>query len=337
MTHADNLSEQAQRPTVLLVNLGTPDDATPQAVRSFLRAFLTDPRVIEYPQILWRPILEAIILRIRPAKVAKAYKKIWTSTGSPLMAGTLAQTHALREVLGADADVRHAMCYGTGNLNQALTTLAKEGAQNVLILPAYPQYSASTVGAVYDIVAKWILRNRNQMNIRLIRSWQDAPEYIEALATAIEKHWEKHGKPNFDNGDTLIASYHSIPMAMKTKGDPYHDECEHTTALLRARLGLNDTQLKATYQSVFGPAEWIGPATIDTIENLGKNHTQRIDVICPGFVADCLETLEEIGIQNRDAFLAAGGTQFHYIPWANGEPACVNALAAQARAHLNGW
>lgn len=337
MTHTDDLSQRVQQPVVLLVNLGTPDAPTPSAVRRFLRAFLTDTRVIEYPQIFWRPLLESIILRVRPKKVAHAYSTIWSDEGSPLLAGTLEQVERMQSLLGENVQVRHAMCYGSGNLDEALSALQSEGYRKVLVLPAYPQYSASTVGAIYDIIARWMLRHRDQLNIRVVRSWEDAPEYIEALALALEEHWAKYGVPNFDAGERVIASFHSIPMAMKRKGDPYHDECERTAQLLRARLGLKESELLATYQSVFGPAEWIGPATIDTVEALGARKTKRVDVICPGFLADCLETLEEIGIQNQEAFHASGGGAFHYVPWANGTSACVEALAFQARVNLAGW
>lgn len=337
MTTSLQSSQNAQVPVLLLVNLGTPDAPTPTAVRRFLRAFLTDRRVIEYHPLLWRPLLEGIILRVRPRKVAHAYSTIWTDRGSPLLVGTLDQRDALQAIFGSSLYVRHAMCYGTDNLEQVLTELQQEGYRKVVVLPAYPQYAASTTGAVYDIVARWILAHRDQMNIRLIRSWTDNSAYIEALAVALENHWEQHGRPNFAAGDRVIASFHSIPVAMKTQGDPYHDECEHTTQLLRERLGLKDDELLATYQSVFGPAEWIGPATIDTVAELGASGTARLDVICPGFVADCLETDEEIGIQNREAFVKAGGGQFRYVRWANGAQPCVNALADVAREHMAGW
>lgn len=333
----DDQQERAPRPVVLLVNLGTPDEPTPEAVRKFLREFLTDQRVIEYPKWLWRPLLEGIILRVRPKKVAHAYSTIWTDKGSPLLAGTVEQTHDLQERLGKDYRVQYAMCYGSASLLDALSELTLHGYDKVVIVPLYPQYSGSTTGAVYDIVARWMLERRDQMSIRLVRAWADLPEYIEAMAMALEDHWSKKGRPNFAKGDRVIASFHSIPMAMKRKGDPYHSECELTAELLRGRLGLNDSELLATYQSVFGPAEWIGPATIDTVTALGAQKVGRVDVICPGFVADCLETEEEIGIQNRDAFVNAGGGQFHYVRWANGAPACVDALEVIARQNLAGW
>ncbi|PID98398.1 MAG: ferrochelatase [Actinobacteria bacterium] len=345
MTKSPKVSEQDvgrghaahARPALVLVNLGTPDEPTPRAVRHFLREFLSDRRVVEMHPLLWRPILEGIILRFRPYGVAKKYKEIWMEGGSPLLVGTRAQTTALRELLGAEAEVRYAMRYGSDNIQTVLSDLYHEGFRHVAIVPTYPQYSASTVGAIYDEVARWQLQHRDQMNVRLVRSYEDAPEYIEALASALETHWERVGRPDFGRGDVAVASFHSIPVAMRDKGDPYHSECETTADLLRKRLGLTERELRVTYQSVFGPAQWIGPATIDTMSELGEAHVKRVDVICPGFVADCLETLEEIGEQNRDAFLEAGGEEFHYVPWANGEPLCVKMLEAQARKTLMGW
>lgn len=337
MTHVAEASQNAARPVVLLVNLGTPDSPTPTHVRRFLREFLTDRRVIEYPQLLWRPLLEGIILRIRPRRVAHAYSAIWTEEGSPLLVGTLHQRDAMQRALGSGVLVKEAMCYGTANVTEVLDELHEQGYSQVVVLPAYPQYSASTVGAIFDLVARWMLTHRNQMNIRMVRSWETHDTYIRALAAAMREHWAEHGAPDFAAGDTVIASFHSIPAAMKRKGDPYQEECEATAQALRSELGLGADQLVTTYQSVFGPAEWIGPATIDTVEDLGKKQTGRLDVICPGFVADCLETVEEIGIQNREAFISAGGGQFHYVPWGNGSQACVEALVQVARENLAGW
>lgn len=349
MTHKKNLSlsrsgedlvqrdARATRPVLLVVNLGTPDAPTPAAVRRFLRAFLMDRRVIETHPALWRPILEGIILRIRPARVAHAYSTIWTDEGSPLLVGTLAQVEGLRERLGDTVEVRPAMCYGTGNIREVLDRIYAEGYRRVAILPAYPQYSASTVGAVFDEVARWGLASRDQLAVRTVRSYQDAPSYIDALAMALEESWRTNGRPNFEEGDVVVASFHSVPQAMVEKGDPYQMECEHTTELLRRRLGLRKGELLLTYQSVFGPAKWIGPATIDTMAELGEQGRRRVDVICPGFLADCLETLEEINVLNRQAFVDAGGKVFHYIQWANGAQACIDMLEEQAREVLAGW
>lgn len=353
MTHKKNLSPsevkaaprdrssfnaaRANTPVLLVVNLGTPDAPTPSAVRRFLRAFLTDRRVIETHPALWRPILEGIILRIRPSRVAHAYSTIWTDEGSPLLVGTLAQVEGLRERLGAEVEVRPAMCYGSGNIREVLDEIYAEGYRRVAVLPAYPQYSASTVGAVFDEVARWGLGSRDQLSVRTVRSYEDAPAYIEALATALEDSWRKNGRPNFAAGDVVVASFHSVPQAMIDKGDPYQGECEHTVDLLRRRLGLGEGELLLTYQSVFGPAKWIGPATIDTMTELGQQGCGRVDVICPGFVADCLETLEEINVLNRQAFTEAGGKEFHYIQWANGASGCIDMLEEQACGLLAGW
>lgn len=353
MTHKKNLSLSAERgvqgvsssvrdarastPVLLIVNLGTPDAPTTPAVRRFLRAFLTDRRVIELHPAVWRPILEGIILRIRPSRVAHAYSTIWTDGGSPLLVGTLAQVEGLRERFGAAVEVRPAMCYGSGNIREVLDALYAEGYRRVAVLPAYPQYSASTVGAVFDEVARWGLSSRDQLSVRTVRSYEDAPAYIEALATALEDSWHHTGKPDFDAGDVVLASFHSVPQAMVDKGDPYQEECERTVELLRRRLGLSERELLLTYQSVFGPAKWIGPATIDTMSELGQRGCRRVDVLCPGFVADCLETLEEINVLNRQTFTEAGGEEFHYIQWANGAPGCVDMLAEQACQLLAGW
>lgn len=328
---------RASTPVLLVVNLGTPDAPTPSAVRRFLRAFLTDRRVIETHPALWRPILEGIILCIRPARVAHAYSTIWTEEGSPLLVGTLAQVEGLRERFGDEVEVRPAMCYGTGNIREVLDEIYAEGYRRVAIVPAYPQYSASTVGAVFDEVARWGLASRDQLAVRTVRSYEDAPAYIEALATALEASWRENGRPNFDAGEVVIASFHSIPQAMVDKGDPYQSECERTVELLRRRLGLSESELLLTYQSVFGPAQWIGPATIDMMNECGQQGRRRVDVICPGFVADCLETLEEINVLNRQAFIDAGGEEFHYVQWANGEAACIDMLEEQACEVLAGW
>ncbi|MDO5060056.1 MAG: ferrochelatase [Actinomycetaceae bacterium] len=322
---------------LVIVNLGTPDAPHPHHVRKFLREFLSDRRVIEYSPLFWRPLLEGIILRVRPKKVAHSYRTIWTEAGSPLLTGTRAQAEGLAAHFKERAHVKLAMCYGSNHIIDVLNELSAAGYQEIAILPAYPQYSASTVGAIYDQVTRWMRQSRNLPSIRLVRSFPTSSEYIEALASALESHWERHGRPNFAGGDKVIASYHSIPQAMHDAGDPYQDECEAGARALAQRLQIPEGGLLTTYQSVFGPAQWIGPATIDTVTQLGTAQTGRIDVICPGFMADCLETLEEIAVLNKEAYQNAGGGDFHYVPWANGEPACVAALAAQAEQALAGW
>lgn len=322
---------------LVIVNLGTPDSPHPTHVRKFLREFLSDRRVIEYSPLFWRPLLEGIILRVRPKKVAHSYRTIWTEAGSPLLSGTRAQVAALAEHFKDRADVKMAMCYGSNHIIDVLNELSEAGYQEIAILPAYPQYSASTVGAIYDQVTRWVQRSRNLPSIRLVRSFPTSETYIEALAVALESHWEQYGRPNFAGGDKVIASYHSIPQAMHDAGDPYQYECEAGARALANRLRIPEGGLLTTYQSVFGPAQWIGPATIDTVSELGAAQAGRVDVICPGFMADCLETLEEIAVLNKEAYQKAGGGQFHYVPWANGEPACVAALATEAEQLLAGW
>lgn len=327
----------ADVPAVVLVNLGTPEAPTARAVRPFLREFLSDRRVIETHPLLWRPILEGIILRVRPRASAAKYATIWTEQGSPLLHWTGRQAEDLQGLLGPQVRVRAAMRYGRPALRDVLSDLYREGTRRVLVLPAYPQYAASSAGTVIDEAARWILGARDQMEMRTVRSFPDTPVYIEALAAALERHWRVHGRPDFAAGDRLVTSFHSIPEAMHRAGDPYRFECEATARLLGERLGIDEGGLLVRFQSVFGPARWIGPATIDTMGELGRAGTRRVDVICPGFMADCLETLEEIDQLNRETFLEAGGTEFHYVPWANDSAGCVATLAEQARGGLAGW
>ncbi len=327
----------AARPAVVLVNLGTPASPEPRDIRAFLREFLSDRRVVETSPWIWRPILEAIILPLRPRTIAEKYRSIWMEGGSPLKVWTERQGEQLRRRLVEDVDVRVAWRYGSPSILDTLDDLMARGHRRVLLVPAYPQYSASTVGSIDDEVARWLLRSRNHMEVRTIRSYEDSSAYIEALATKLEEHWDRAGRPDFAAGDRVIASFHSIPVAMEEGGDPYRQECETTVALLRARLDLPESAMLTTYQSVFGRAEWIGPATIDTIEELGRAGTGRVDVICPGFMADCLETLEEIDQLNHEAFIEAGGGEFHYLPWANDSRGAVDTLEVEARRGLAGW
>ncbi len=363
---------EAERPAVILVNLGTPDAPTAKAVRPYLREFLSDRRVIETNPALWRPILEGIILRVRPRKSAEKYASVWMPEGSPLMHWSARQRDGLARALAADGlssdrvQVRVAMRYGRPALRDVLSELHAAGTRRVLVLPAYPQYAASSAGTVIDEVARWTLAARDQLEVRTVRSFPDSEPYIEALAAAIEWHWAgPAGRPDFAAGDRLVLSFHGIPAAMHRGGDPYHAECLATARLLGERLGLrvaetpgdaaedagagpapvrHDTsedvdrgEVLVRFQSVFGPSEWIGPATIDTMGALGLAGTGRVDVICPGFMADCLETLEEIDQLNRATFLEAGGREFHYIPWANDSAGCVATLAREARRGLAGW
>ena len=233
--------------------------------------------------------------------------------------------------------VEVAMRYGQPSIGSVLDRLHAEGVRRVAILPAYPQYAASTVATINDAVASWIGRNRDGFELRLHRSFPAAPAYIEALATALERHWEQVGRPNFLTGDRVVVSFHSIPVAMDEAGDPYRAECRHTVAALESRLGLAMGSLTATFQSVFGRAEWLGPQTIEEMAELGAGKCPRVDVICPAFMADCLETLEEIDQLNRETFVEAGGGDFHYVPWGNDSEGAVASLEEQARIALAGW
>ncbi len=327
----------AEKPVVVLVNLGTPEAPTAKAVRPYLREFLSDRRVIETHPALWRPILEGIILRVRPKASAEKYASVWYEEGSPLMHWTIRQREELEKRFGDDVVVRIAMRYGKPAVQHVLSELHRDGYRRVLVLPVYPQYAASSAGTVIDEVARWLLSSRDQLEIRTVRSFPTAEPYIAALATALENSWAENGRPDFASGDKLILSFHSIPVAMRQAGDPYKDECEETARALHQRLGIPADAMLTCFQSVFGPAEWIGPATIDTVEALGKAGTGRVDVICPGFMADCLETLEEINILNRETYLEAGGREFHYVPWANDSRGCIDTLEEQARTAVAGW
>lgn len=326
---------KADEPALILVNLGTPKSPKTKDVRRYLREFLMDPRVVELPRLLWRPILEGIILRVRPRASAAKYATVWMPQGSPLGHYTKRQADLLQAELGVR--VVPAMRYGEPALGDVLDELSARGAGRIAVLPAYPQYSATTVASVNDAVADWLKSRRAHPRIRLAGSFPTAPAYVDALEEAVRAHWGRVGRPDFAAGDRLVCSFHSIPVAMHEAGDPYRSECLQTAAALRERLGLAEEECVTTFQSVFGPSKWLGPATIDTIEALGAARTRRLDVICPGFVADCLETLEEIDQLNREVFINAGGGEFHYIRWGNESPQAIRALGEQARLLLSAW
>ncbi len=335
--------EADDRPALILANLGTPAAATARAVRSFLREFLSDRRVVEMHPLLWRPVLEGIILRVRPRASAAKYATVWrpgeetSHSGSPLMHHSERQGELLQRELGEAARVRIAMRYGQPSLRRVMSELMEAGCRRIALIPLYPQYAASSAGTVVDEAARFILASRDQPELRTVRSFETAPAYIEALAAALEQHWRAHGRLDPAAGERLLLSFHSIPQAMHDAGDPYRSECERTAELLCRRLDLPDGLAHVTFQSVFGPAAWIGPATIDTVGELGRAGCPRLDVICPGFFSDCLETLEEINQLNRETFATAGGGEFHYIPWGNDSDGAIATLAEQARNVLAGW
>lgn len=326
---------QAERTAVLLCNLGTPDEPTAPAVRRYLAQFLGDHRVVEIPKLAWMPILHGVILRTRPAQSAAKYASIWTPEGSPLAHWTAKQATLLRGWLGEAGHavlVRHAMRYGNPSIASQLDALKTEGATRILILPLYPQYSATTTASVFDAVYAWAARTRNVPELRFVNRYHDAPGYIDALARTIEAHWKHHGQP-----DQLVMSFHGVPERTLHLGDPYHCEARKTGRLLAERLGLREERYRITFQSRFGKAKWLEPYTQPTIEALGKAGTRRVDVVCPGFTSDCLETLEEINMEVREAFLHAGGQEFHYIPCLNDNNHWITALSRVAQQHLAGW
>ena len=326
---------QTPRTAVLYCNLGTPDAPTPVAVRRYLAEFLSDQRVVEIPRLLWLLILHGIILRFRPAKSAAKYASIWTPEGSPLKLWTEKQAALLQTALQAQGNhvlVRWAMRYGSGSIASQLDALKTEGVTRVLVLPAYPQYSATTTASVFDAVYQWAARTRSIVELRFVNHYHDHAQYIAALQARVQAHWAEHGRP-----DVLVMSFHGVPARTLALGDPYHCECFKTARLLAEALGLEKTQYKVTFQSRLGRAKWLEPYTEPTLIAMAQSGTKRVDVVCPGFTSDCLETLEEINMEARHAFLGAGGSDFHYIECLNDRAPGIQALAAVARQHMGGW
>jgi len=326
---------QTPRTAVLYCNLGTPDAPTPVAVRRYLAEFLSDQRVVEIPRLLWLLILHGIILRFRPAKSAAKYASIWTPEGSPLKLWTEKQAALLQTALQAQGNhvlVRWAMRYGSGSIASQLDALKTEGVTRVLVLPAYPQYSATTTASVFDAVYQWAARTRSIVELRFVNHYHDHAQYIAALQARVQAHWAEHGRP-----EVLVMSFHGVPARTLALGDPYHCECFKTARLLAQALGLDKTQYKVTFQSRLGRAKWLEPYTEPTLIAMAQSGTKRVDVVCPGFTSDCLETLEEINMEARHAFLGAGGSDFHYIECLNDSAPGIEALAAVARQHMGGW
>ena len=326
---------QAARTAVLYCNLGTPDEPTPKAVRRYLAEFLSDHRVVEIPRLVWMLILHGIILRFRPAKSAAKYASIWTPEGSPLKLWTEKQSKLLQGWLGQRnhaVKVRYAMRYGSTSIASQLDALKAEGVTRVLVVPAYPQYSATTTASVFDAVYSWAARTRTLPELRFVNHYHDDDGYIAALANSVQRHWKEHGRP-----DQLVMSFHGVPARTLQLGDPYHCECMKTARLLTNKLGLGKEQYKVTFQSRLGRAKWLEPYTEPTLIALGRAGVKRVDVICPGFTSDCLETLEEISMEARAAFLLAGGKTFHYIACLNDDPEWITALCNLSERHMGGW
>ncbi len=326
---------QAPRTAVLLCNLGTPDAPTSSAVRRYLAEFLGDHRVVEIPRLIWMAILHGIILRVRPAKSAAKYATIWSDEGSPLKVWTEKQAHALQQLFAAPGEavtVRYAMRYGNPSIASQLDALKAEGCTRILVLPAYPQYSGTTTASVFDAIYHWGLRTRLLPEFRFVNHYHDHPAYIQALAERVRAHWAVHGQ-----GERLVMSFHGVPERTLHLGDPYHCECYKTARLLGEALGLSKAQYMVTFQSRFGKAKWLEPYTEPTLIAMAEQGVKRVDLICPGFTSDCLETLEEISQEAQEAYLHAGGETFHYIPCLNDSVPWIQGVHAICQEHMAGW
>ena len=321
---------------ILLVNLGTPDAPTAEAVRPYLKQFLSDPRVVEIPKAVWWLILNGVILNTRPKKSAAKYASVWMPEGSPLRVHTAKQTLMLQGYLSertkAPFVVDYAMRYGNPSIPSVLRKLKEQNCQRILVVPMYPQYAASSTGTAFDVVFAELQQMRNTPALRTIKNFHDNPGYIKALANNINEYWMKNGRP-----EKLVMSFHGLPQFSLDKGDPYHCECHKTGRLLAYELGLKSEQYFVSFQSRFGKAEWIKPYTTTTLKELGKQKTKRVDVVCPGFVADCLETLEEIAMEGKEDFQHAGGGEYHYIPCLNERDDWMHALTDLVMDNLQGW
>ncbi|EIX9649673.1 ferrochelatase [Klebsiella pneumoniae] len=305
---------------ILLANLGTPDAPTPGAVKRYLRQFLSDKRVVDTSRLLWWPLLRGVILPIRSPRVAKLYQSVWMEEGSPLMVYSRRQQQALAARL-PDTPMALGMSYGSPSLASAVDDLLAQGVEHIVVLPLYPQYSCSTVAAVWDELARILAKKRAIPGISFIRDYAEHPDYIHALAASVRASFAVHGEP-----DLLLLSYHGIPQRYANQGDDYPQRCRDTTRELVSALGLPPERVMMTFQSRFGREPWLTPYTDETLKMLGEKGTKHIQVLCPGFAADCLETLEEIAVQNREIFLEAGGKQYEYIPALNADAAHIEMM-----------
>ena len=321
---------------VLLVNLGTPEAPTAKALRPYLKQFLWDPRVIELSRPLWWMILHGIVLTFRPRKSAELYQNIWTDEGSPLYVYSKRIAEAmevkLQEEYGSPIHTALGMTYGQPSIGKALAELEAKGCTRIVFFPLYSHYSSTSTGASFDAVMKELMTWRRVPELRTIHQYPDDPAYIRALADSIRAHWDEHGR-----GEMLVTSYHGIPKRYFLNGDPYHCQCHKTTRKLAEELGLSKDQYQVTFQSLFGKEEWIQPYTDATLEAMVKSGIRRVDVVCPGFSVDCLETIDEIGRESRHVFMEAGGEEYHFIPCLNDRPEHVELLTDLVRRNLHGW
>jgi ferrochelatase len=328
--------KQHDKVGVLITNLGTPDAPKKAELKKYLREFLSDPRVVEVPRLIWWMILNFVILNIRPKRSAHAYSTVWTERGSPLLFHTQDQTDALREKLtekyGENVVVEFAMRYGSPSVDSVISKMLKQGVRKLAVLPLYPQYCASTTASTFDAVAASFAKKRLIPELRFINHYHDFAPYIEAVADKIRQHWADNGR-----ADKLIFTYHGIPKRYLTNGDPYHCECYKTSRLLAENLGLTKDEYMVTFQSRFGREEWLQPYTDKTLMALPEQGIKSVQLVCPGFSADCLETIEEIGIENRDYFIEAGGERYEYIDALNADKSHINMMSELLEQHLQGW
>jgi protoporphyrin/coproporphyrin ferrochelatase len=321
---------------ILLINLGSPDAATPGAVRAYLREFLSDPQVVEIPRPVWWLILNLFVLTTRPKASAERYAQVWTKEGPPLKVHTANQTNLLRGYLGERLKQPHvvdyAMRYGKPSIPDKLEALKTQGCDRILLLPLYPQYSASTTATAFNAAFEALANMRNQPAVRTVKHFHDHEGYIKAAAQSINDYWMKNHR-----GDHLVLSFHGVPRRTLDLGDPYHCECLKTGRLIAEQIGLKPDFYTIAFQSRFGPAAWLKPYTADVLTRLAREKVSRVDVACPGFVSDCLETLEEIGIEAKSNFLKAGGKELHYIPCLNERDDWMHALTDITLKNLLGW
>jgi ferrochelatase len=335
LSPASHAHGTAARTAVMLVNLGTPDAPTAVAVRRYLAQFLMDPRVVEIPRVLWWLLLNCLILPLRAAASAARYASVWMPEGSPLLVHSERLQRALMAELqerGLAVDVVLAMRYGNPSIGAAMERMRREQVSRLLVVPLYPQYSATTSGSTFDGLAQVLGRTRNLPELRWVRGFADDPAYIDALQRSVREHWAAHGRPG-----KLVMSFHGLPQRNLDLGDPYHCECALTARLLAEALDLRPGEYVLSFQSRFGRARWLEPYTVDTLRALGRAGVGRVDVICPGFVADCLETLEEIEQEARRDFLTSGGREFHLIACLNESPRFIKALAGLIGRNTTGW
>jgi len=328
--------QQDDKIGVLITNLGTPDAPTPKALHRYLKEFLWDPRVVEVPRLIWWFALNGVILRIRPRRSAKSYETVFTDQGSPLLFHTQAQSDALGQHLASlgheNLVVDFAMRYGNPSISSVLESMFNKGVRKLLVVPLYPQYSGSTAASTFDAISADFTKRRWLPDFRFVSHYHDYDPFIAAAATRIQAYWDEHGR-----ADKLLFSYHGVPMKYLHSGDPYHCECYKTSRLIAQKLGIKEDEYITTFQSRFGREEWLKPYTDATLKAFPEQGVKSVQVFCPGFSADCLETIEEIGEENKEYFMEAGGERYEYISALNARPEHIEAIAKLVLDNLQGW